>query len=166
MQEANLWEQAREALAGIVDIASQYGSKGADIHFMHGDDYAPSMQVNVLACFTRTSISNNCHVVEVRGPSPLQPSRPRRHVAFICIYGNVLTHSSGEDTPTGAKLGQIIDHYLPLIEGERSTHEPITVLVVTDGLPSQLRSIRACGLLLTVLNYACSRPSGSRESDR
>ena len=87
-------------------------------------------------------------------------------MAFICIYGNVLTRSSGEDTPTGAKLGQIIDHYLPLIEGERSTREPITVPVITDGLPSQLRSIRACGLLLTVLNYACSRPSGSRESDR
>ena len=45
MQEGSLWEQAREALAGIVDIANQYGSKGSDIHFMHQDDYAPSMQV-------------------------------------------------------------------------------------------------------------------------
>ena len=47
MQEGNLWEQAREALAGIVDIAYRYGSKGADIHFMHSDDYAPGMQVKV-----------------------------------------------------------------------------------------------------------------------
>ena len=166
MQEGNLWEQAREALGGIVEIANQYGSKGADIHFVHLDDFAENILVNVFARFTRTSISNNCRVVEVRGPSPLQPSRPRRHVAFIYIYGNVLTHSSGQDTPTGAKLGQIIDYYLPFIQGERSTHEPITILLITDGLPSQLRSMRACGLLLTVLNYACSRPSGSRESDR
>ena len=76
MQEGNLWEQAREALAGIVDIANQYGSKGADIHLMHMDDYAPNMLVNVFACFTRTSILNNCHVVQVRYPSHLQPSRP------------------------------------------------------------------------------------------
>lgn len=50
----------------------------------------------------------------------------------------VLTDTPGEDTPTGAKLGQVIDHYLPLIEHERSTHEPVTILVITDGLPSKL----------------------------
>lgn len=55
----------------------------------------------------------------------------------------VLTHSPGEDTPAGAKLGQIIDHYLPLVEHERSTHEPITIVVITDGLPSKLRFIPA-----------------------
>ena len=55
MQEGNLWEQAREALAGIVEIANQYGSKGADIHFMHSDDYAPNMLVKseVKALFDR-----------------------------------------------------------------------------------------------------------------
>jgi hypothetical protein len=45
MCEGDLWEQAREALAGIVDISNRYGSKGADIHFMHHDDYAPNMEV-------------------------------------------------------------------------------------------------------------------------
>jgi Mg-chelatase subunit ChlD len=101
MQEGSLWEQAREALAGIVDIANQYGSKGSDIHFMHQDDYAPSMQSKA---------------------------------EVIALFNRVLPE--GEDTPTGAKLGQIIDHYLPLIEQERCTHEPITVLVITDGLPT------------------------------
>ncbi|KAG6374071.1 hypothetical protein JVT61DRAFT_4712 [Boletus reticuloceps] len=103
MQEGNLWEQAREALAGIVDIANQYGSKGADIHFMHWDDYAPNMQVIVFPLQT------------------LQKDTDRNHC---------------EDTPTGAKLGQIINHYVPLIEPERTTHEPITVVVITDGLPT------------------------------
>ena len=56
MQEGNLWAQAREALAGIIDIANQYGSKGSDIHFMHGDDYAPNMQVIIFSRFTRTLI--------------------------------------------------------------------------------------------------------------
>ncbi|KAI9453806.1 hypothetical protein HD554DRAFT_513636 [Boletus coccyginus] len=101
MQEGNLWAQAREALGGIIDIANQYGSKGSDIHFMHGDDYVPNMQsrAEVNALFNR-----------------VQPE--------------------GQDTPTGAKLGQIINHYLPLVEHEHSTHEPITILVITDGLPT------------------------------
>jgi len=101
MQEGNLWVQAREALAGIVDIANQYGSKGADIHFMHWDDYAPNMQ-------SRSEVQ--------------------------ALFNRILPE--GEDTPTGAKLGQIINHYIPLIESERTTHEPITVVVITDGLPT------------------------------
>jgi len=101
MQEGNLWVQAREALAGIVDIANKYGSKGADIHFMHWDDYAPNMQ-------SRSEVQ--------------------------ALFNRILPE--GEDTPTGAKLGQIINHYIPLIESERTTHEPITVVVITDGLPT------------------------------
>jgi len=101
MQEGNLWEQAREALAGIVDIANQYRSKGTDIHFMHGDDFAPNM---------------------------------RSKAEVNALFNRVLPE--GPDTPTGAKLGQIIDHYLPLIEHGDSTHEPITVVVLTDGLPT------------------------------
>jgi hypothetical protein len=56
MQQGNLWELTREALAGIVDIANQYGSRGSDIHFMHGDEYAQNMQVIVFRRFMRTSI--------------------------------------------------------------------------------------------------------------
>ena len=44
---------------------------------------------------------------------------------------------SGTDTPTGAKLGQIIDMYLPLIEHPDSTHEPISIIVITDGAASK-----------------------------
>ncbi|KAI9566602.1 hypothetical protein HD554DRAFT_1981336, partial [Boletus coccyginus] len=108
MQDGNLWAQAWEALAGIVDIANQYRSKGADIHFMHIDEYASNMQVVVFSRIIRTSIDS---VV-------------------------VLTHSPDEDTPTGMKLGQIINHYLPLSECEHSTHELITAIVITNGLPT------------------------------
>ena len=54
MQEGNLWELAREALAGVVDIANQYGFKGVDIHFMHADDYAPNMRVIEFLCLKDT----------------------------------------------------------------------------------------------------------------
>ncbi|KAG9311087.1 hypothetical protein JVU11DRAFT_8994 [Chiua virens] len=101
MQEGNLWIQAREALADIVDIASKYAFKGVDIHFMHGDDYAPNMT-------SRADV--------------------------VALFNRVLPE--GEDTPTGTKLAQILEHYLPLVEHERSSHEPITVVVITDGLPT------------------------------
>ncbi|KIN95891.1 hypothetical protein M404DRAFT_293596 [Pisolithus tinctorius Marx 270] len=43
MTEGNLWVQAREALAGIIDIANRYGSKGVDLHFLHGDAYGENI---------------------------------------------------------------------------------------------------------------------------
>lgn len=45
MAEADLWSQMREALAGIVDLAIQYGSKGIDLHFMHQTQFAENMRV-------------------------------------------------------------------------------------------------------------------------
>lgn len=45
---------------------------------------------------------------------------------------------SGEDTPTGVRLEQIIEMYLPLIEHPSSTHEPISIIVITDGAASKV----------------------------
>ncbi|KAG1774736.1 hypothetical protein EV702DRAFT_1122413, partial [Suillus placidus] len=44
MAEGDSWSQMREALAGIVDLAIQYGSKGLDLHFMHQDQFAENMR--------------------------------------------------------------------------------------------------------------------------
>ncbi|KIJ61245.1 hypothetical protein HYDPIDRAFT_31547 [Hydnomerulius pinastri MD-312] len=96
MAEGDLWAQAREALAGIVDIANKYGSKGTDIHFMHQDVYGPNMQSK--------------------------------------SYSTKLSPKACEDTPTALKLNQLIEHYLPLIERKGSAHEPITIIVITDGV--------------------------------
>ncbi|KAF8890635.1 hypothetical protein BD779DRAFT_239294 [Infundibulicybe gibba] len=39
-------------------------------------------------------------------------------------------------TPIGAKLQQIIDKYIPLLEDPHSKHKPITLIVITDGVPT------------------------------
>ncbi|KAH7882190.1 hypothetical protein F5I97DRAFT_1931907 [Phlebopus sp. FC_14] len=52
--------------------------------------------------------------------------------------------SIGEDTPTGAKLNQIIDAYLPLIEQKGTTHEPIAIIVVTDGVATDQEELERC----------------------
>jgi len=49
MNEGDSWNQVREALAGIVDLAIQYGSKGLDLHFMHQENFAEHMKVWNLA---------------------------------------------------------------------------------------------------------------------
>ncbi|KAI6148016.1 hypothetical protein BKA82DRAFT_4147326 [Pisolithus tinctorius] len=109
MTEGNLWVQAREALAGIIDIANRYGSKGVDLHFLHGDAYGE----NIL--------------------SKLEVAK---------LFDEALP--DGEDTPTGAKLAQLIDFYLPRVEMRETLHPPITVIVITDGAATDPEELEHC----------------------
>jgi uncharacterized protein YegL len=40
------------------------------------------------------------------------------------------------ETPTGKKLQQLFDRYIPLVEDRNSSHRPITIVVITDGVPT------------------------------
>jgi len=44
---------------------------------------------------------------------------------------------AGTEAPTGLRLAQVIEHYLPLIESKWSTHPPITVIVMSGSVPSK-----------------------------
>ncbi|KAG2072049.1 hypothetical protein BDR04DRAFT_1097325 [Suillus decipiens] len=109
MAEGDSWNQVREALGGIVDLAIQYGSKGLDLHFMHQTQFAENMRsrFEVQKLFDQLS-------------------------------------PSGEDTPTGVRLEQLIEMYLPLIEHPNSTHEPISVIVITDGAATDSDDLLRC----------------------
>ncbi|KAL4077549.1 hypothetical protein J3A83DRAFT_4046134, partial [Scleroderma citrinum] len=50
----------------------------------------------------------------------------------------------GEDTPTGAKLVQMVEHYLPFIESKEIPHEPITIIVITDGAATDHDELVQC----------------------
>ncbi|KAJ8587944.1 hypothetical protein M405DRAFT_934418 [Rhizopogon salebrosus TDB-379] len=43
-------------------------------------------------------------------------------------------HPDGQDTPTTAKLEELINRYLPLVERKHPQHEPIRIIVITDGV--------------------------------
>jgi len=43
-------------------------------------------------------------------------------------------------TPTGAKLQELFDRYIPLLEDQRLAHKPISIVVITDGVPSPFNS--------------------------
>ncbi|KAG2363589.1 hypothetical protein BDR07DRAFT_1483563 [Suillus spraguei] len=109
MTEGDSWNQVREALGGIVDLAIQYGSKGLDLHFMHHNQFAENM-------------------------------RSRFEVQKLFDQFS----PSGEDTPTGVRLEQLIEMYLPLIEHPNSTHEPISVIVITDGAATDSDDLLRC----------------------
>ncbi|KAG1722980.1 hypothetical protein EDB19DRAFT_1834776 [Suillus lakei] len=110
IRDGNSWNRVREALAGIVDLTIQYGSKGLDLHFMHQHQFA-KIYMRVWVFVTRSYFFSLRSRFEVQKLSDqLSPT--------------------GKDTPMGARL---IDMYLPLIEHPSSTHEPISVIVITDG---------------------------------
>jgi hypothetical protein len=45
MDQEQSWTLVREALAGIADLANQYGSHGIDLHFLHHGDYHANIKV-------------------------------------------------------------------------------------------------------------------------
>jgi hypothetical protein len=53
-------------------------------------------------------------------------------------------YQSGQDTPTGLRLSQVIEQYLPHIEHPQSTHEPISIIVITDGAASKVIILYPC----------------------
>ncbi|KAJ8584027.1 hypothetical protein M405DRAFT_747710, partial [Rhizopogon salebrosus TDB-379] len=46
------------------------------------------------------------------------------------------TYPEGQDTPTAAKLEELISRYLPLVERKHTQHKPIHIIVITDGVAS------------------------------
>ncbi|KAJ8595016.1 hypothetical protein M405DRAFT_878461 [Rhizopogon salebrosus TDB-379] len=99
MDQEQSWTLVREALAGIADLANQYGSHGIDLHFLHHGDYHANIKTS--------------HKVQ----QIFDQMRP-----------------SGQDTPTAAKLEGLINHYLPFVERKHPRHEPIDIIVITDGV--------------------------------
>jgi len=45
MAEEQSWTLVREALAGIADLANQYGSQGIDLHFLHHEHFHQNIKV-------------------------------------------------------------------------------------------------------------------------
>lgn len=52
------------------------------------------------------------------------------------FHASHLEDLAGADAPTGLRLAQLIECYLPLIESEESTHPPITIIVMSGSVPS------------------------------
>lgn len=56
-------------------------------------------------------------------------------------YSHVRNSPSLGETPTGRKLQELFDRYIPLVEDEHRFHRPITIVVLTDGVPSSWLSV-------------------------
>jgi uncharacterized protein YegL len=98
--EGALWADAREALAGIADLAAKYDSDGVDVYFLNDSRSA-------------TNLTNGSDV--------------RRLFNSITPRGQ---------TPTGNALEKLFNKYIPRLENSRLSHKPITIVVITDGEPT------------------------------
>jgi len=59
---------------------------------------------------------------------------------LVLILPSRLTMCLSGQTPTGAKLQELFDRYIPLLEDQRLAHKPISIVVITDGVPSPFNS--------------------------
>ncbi|KIM60012.1 hypothetical protein SCLCIDRAFT_975800 [Scleroderma citrinum Foug A] len=107
--EGNLFLQAREAIAGIVEICANQGFRGVDVHLLHQDVFAE----NILSVDDLTEIFAEVQL-------------------------------DGTDAPTGARLAQLIERYLPLIESKESTHPPINIIVMSGSVPTDPDTLVEC----------------------
>jgi len=69
---------------------------------------------------------------------------------ILPVPSSHLDGPEGTDTPTGARLGQLIEQYLPLIESKESTHPPITIIVISGSVPSMWSSFGLSACFLTI----------------
>jgi hypothetical protein len=56
---------------------------------------------------------------------------------YMRLFCNFVAHATTGQTPTGARLREILDFYVPKIEDPSLRHKPIRILVITDGVPSE-----------------------------
>ncbi|KAG0696466.1 hypothetical protein DFH29DRAFT_197735 [Suillus ampliporus] len=106
MAEEQSWALVREALAGIADLANQYGSQGIDLHFLHHENF-------------HQNIKTSLEVQQIF--NQMQPNGP--------------------ETPTAAKLEELINFYLPLVERKFPHHNPIDIIVITDGVATDQQTL-------------------------
>ncbi|KAG1853857.1 hypothetical protein C8R48DRAFT_777014 [Suillus tomentosus] len=106
MAEEQSWTLVRGALAGIADLANQYGSQGIDLHFLHQEHYHQNIKTS--------------HEVQQ-------------------IFDQMAPN--GPETPTAAKLEELINTYLPLVERKFPRHNPIDIIVITDGVATDQQAL-------------------------
>jgi len=94
------WAEAREALAGVADLAAKYSSEGVDVYFLNNPRFGTDFKDGT---------------------------------AIRLLFDSVVPEGQ---TPIGVKLDEIFNRYLPLLEDQRLNHKPITIVVITDGEPT------------------------------
>ncbi|KAI9513382.1 hypothetical protein F5148DRAFT_1301986 [Russula earlei] len=113
-----LWHEARDALAGVAELSRLKGGEGLDIYCL------------------------NNNPLPARSPSkPLVfdfPSNiklfPGQSESEVRDFFNIIVPEG--QTPIGAKLRQILDYYVPRIEDPILNSKPISILIITDGVPT------------------------------
>jgi len=131
--DGSLWPEARDALAGVAELSRLKGGEGLDIYCLNSPQYRLDLRVSHLS-FHRQCPNSSLTRVKRKSVTSLTTSFQKVVTCAICIF---VAHASTGQTPTGAKLREILDIYVPRIEDITLNHKPISILMITDGVPSK-----------------------------
>jgi len=133
--DGQLWSEARDALAGVAELSRLKGGEGLDLYCLNSSRYRLDLRVSRFSFLPAT---NNLSLTRVERKSVTSLTTLSRKVVIFAV-GIFVAYSSVGQTPTGARLKQVLDIYVPKIENPALQHKPINVLVITDGVPSKSR---------------------------
>jgi hypothetical protein len=131
--EGELWYQARDALAGVANLSHLKGGEGLDIYCLNSPHFRLDLRVSYLYsnALERPTYAWQSEADVRRFFDDIVPE------GSPCDFNLLLcAHAVTGQTPTGARLRHILDTYVPRIE-DNPRHKPISVLVITDGVPSE-----------------------------
>jgi hypothetical protein len=127
-----LWSEARDALADVAELSRIKGGECLDIYCLNNPKYRHNLRVSRLLHAQSLNLSfTRLNRKSVTSSTILSQ---KVIICAVCIY---ITHTSTGQTPIGHRLRQVLDFYVPKIEDPTLRHKPISILVITDGVPSK-----------------------------
>ena len=128
-----LWIEARDALAGVAELCRLKGGEGLDIFCLNSPKYQLDLRVRSWpSCIVKGTYFRQTEGEVFEYFNDIVPEG-----YYVRPFCNFVAHATTGQTPTGYKLRQILDAYVPRIENPTLHHKPISILVITDGVPSE-----------------------------
>jgi hypothetical protein len=142
--QGRLWHQARDALAAVAEASPKFDADGVDLYFLNSNRFEKNIKVRDRSPSSVISFwyPSKCFIRFRPGKasfgSSTKSSQMVRCFGFTTWIHILSSHKKSGGTPTGARLQQVLNEYIPKIENKPSAHvKPVNIIVITDGDPSK-----------------------------
>jgi len=130
-----LWSEARDALAGVAELSRLKGGEGLDLYCLNSPQYMLNLRVSYSTCLLHPQCPDlSLTRLNLQSATSLTTSSQKVVIHAVYVF---IAHGFTGQTPIGARLKQILDIYVPKVEDPALRHKPISILVITDGVPSE-----------------------------
>ncbi|KAF5334162.1 hypothetical protein D9758_014817 [Tetrapyrgos nigripes] len=129
--QGRLWHQARDALAAVAEASPKFDADGVDMYFLNSSRFQKNIRqrsVDYMYPSSRFRLGKMLFTFSTKSRQTVQYS-------LLPAEARLIIWSAG-GTPTGARLYEVLNEYIPKVE-QRSGHaKPVNVIVITDGDPT------------------------------